>query len=144
MGYTIKKHHDPTVALGLDAILFPGSISEGPDKGNVYWVATNEEHEYVGFSSIRDLHTDRTDPEWGQTAYLSRTGVLPSSRRRGLQRRFIRVRLRWARSRGYRRVVTYCSWGNIGSIRALVREGFLPYDPEFHWVGDVIYLERDL
>ncbi len=132
------------LALSLDAILFPDSFRELPEAGNKYWLAWNEEGEPVGYASARRLREESREPRWRETAFLSRVGVLASARKGGLQRRFIRARVRWARRHGLKRVVTYTAWGNVWSARALVREQFLPYSPDYHWAGDVLYLEREL
>ncbi len=63
--------------------------------------------------------------------YLSRAGVLPWARRRGLQRQLIRVREAWGRSRGYHWCVTDSN--GAASATNLIRSGYLPWEPDDIW-----------
>ena len=144
--YRLARTHDYPTVLELDEMLFPESYRETPQMGNVYWLAlTSPESLVVGYAAARQLRQWSEDVEWERSCFLTRVGVLPSARGQGLQKRFVRARLRWAREEGYSRAVTYVSpWASVWSIRTLVRCGFLPYEPKWHWAGSVMYLEREL
>ncbi len=93
----------------------------------------------VGFCTAR---TVLGDP---QTVFLSRSGILPIARGKGLQRRMIDVRLRWAREIGATTVVTYVLYDNWASLINLIKKGFKFYSPGYRWAGkDVHYLMREL
>lgn len=76
----------------------------------------------------------------GKFAWLSTCGVLRRHRRRGLQKRLIAVRLRYAKRNGATTVYTYTVIGNNPSACALIRQGFRPATPpDDHagtWAGD--------
>ncbi len=131
-------------ALAIDAILFPETHQELPEAGNQFWLARDDEGQAVGFASVRPLREASDDSKWKETVFLSRVGVLQSARNQGLQTRFVRARLRWARRKGYKRAVTYVSWDNVWSLRVLVKAGFLPFRPTSYWAGNVTYLEREI
>lgn len=63
--------------------------------------------------------------EEGLEAHFSQVGVLPAFRGRGLQRRFVRAFLRWAREQGAKRVLSYTSADNWFSLANLGRCGFV-------------------
>ena len=88
---------------------------------SVWWVLRDGTTP-VAFGGIRDLKDGR--------GYLSRAGVLPEHKGHGLQRRLINVRVAWARRRGLKRVYTHVWAGNLGSMRSLIRCGFMPYHLE--------------
>jgi RimJ/RimL family protein N-acetyltransferase len=91
----------------------------------------------AGFCSVADIG-------YG-VAYFSAAAVEKWARGGGLQRRMIRVRLRWARRRGLRTVVTYTVKDNYPSIANLIKCGFRFYDPEDPWAGkDVLYFILNL
>jgi GNAT superfamily N-acetyltransferase len=76
--------------------------------------------------------------------YHVRAGVAPGFRGMGLQQRLIRIRERWAKRNGATYCVTDTHPDNVGSMRNLLRCGYLPYLPEHKWAGDSIYLSRKL
>ena len=140
----LKRTNDTELIFAHDRLMFPDSSRVTEEPGNAYWIVTDDDGEVVAYASVRALRVESGDPEWSATAFLSRAGVHPSARRKGLQKRLIRARVSWARRNGFKRVVTYTAWGNVPSLRALVRCGFLPYLPSYHWAGDIVYLERHI
>ncbi len=106
---------------------FPEDPLEDPGRG--YWWVMLADGEPAGFCSIRDL---KGNPD---TGYLSRAGVMPAHRGRGLQRRLIRVRLRKARKVGWTRVVT-TTYDNPASANNLIACGFRLYVPQTPWGAD--------
>jgi len=142
----IRRASDIETVRALHTILFPDTFFEGPELGNVYWIAWNDVDEPVGFCSVRPIRPTCDEPRWSETAILSRAGVLPGYRGRGLQRRFISLRIKWARSVGFSRCVSYTLRSEpTTSARNLVRSGFLPYKPAVMWATeDVDYWEKEL
>lgn len=64
--------------------------------------------------------------------YLCRAGVLPEYRGRGLQRRLVRVRERWARAHGYTACVTD-TYRNPASSNNLIACGYRLWTPKQPW-----------
>lgn len=60
--------------------------------------------------------------------YLSRSGILPAYRGKGLQKRLIRVRLNWAKRSGYTVAVSDTT-DNHPSANSLIACGFKLYTP---------------
>lgn len=77
----------------------------------------------------------------GRTGTLTMAGVRRDHRGRGLQRRLIRARLRWARQKGLTRVTTYVHRGNWRSMNNLIRCGFLVRRPN---LSEFVNFVRDL
>ncbi len=123
--------------MALNKVLFRFDDFEGPESGNVLWLATDATGEAVGFASIRPTI------DHPEMAFLSRAGVLSGHRRNGLHKRLIRVRERWARWVGYESIWTYTALWNIKSQRSLVRGGYLPWKPWWA-VADTIYFQKEL
>lgn len=70
--------------------------------------------------------------------YMHAVGVDEAYRGRHLQRRLIRVRLRWAKAHGFSHAVTYTLVDNVASSRSLVACGFKPYWPSYRWAGRTV------
>jgi GNAT superfamily N-acetyltransferase len=140
--YRIVPTKNVALVRSLEDRILAGQYFEGPDAGNSYWLVKRGAVP-VGYCSIRP---SQFDP--GATAFLSRCGVLPACRGKGLQRRCIRVRVAWARRHDYKRVITYVATDNIHSARNVIREGFEPWWPPASvgpWAGrDVAYFIKTL
>jgi GNAT superfamily N-acetyltransferase len=140
----LYRSTDITTLKAIHTLLWgPETPFECPDLGNVYWMAKMQGSP-VGYCSVRPLRKWSGEPRWGESVFLSRAGLLKLARGKGTQRRMIRKRLQWARSEGFKRACTYTSYDNVPSMRSLIREGFMPYKPEYWWAGDVVYFEREL
>lgn len=125
-------------ALALNKLLFGSIFHEGPESGNVIWLATDSTGEAVGFASIRPT-TDH--PE---AAFLSRAGVLSGHRRKGLHKRLLKVRESYALGvPEYEYLWTYTKLWNIGSSNNLIRAGFLLFTPWWAEEGN-LYLKKEL
>ncbi|MGJ7506779.1 GNAT family N-acetyltransferase [Variovorax sp. GT1P44] len=128
MKYTIRRvcgveYTDTLHALHV--LTFPADAHEPYDCG-WWWLAYDENNEPVAFAGMRaSLSED-------DGAYLSRCGVLPGHRGRGLQRRLLRARLSYARRLEAKVVITttYC---NPRSGNNLIKAGFSLYDPTAPW-----------
>ena len=132
---TVRQSRDRELIEELHREIFPKDDMPSWN-GNVFWVATCENH-YAGYCSAR-----RIDP-W--TVFFSMAGVLPGYRGRGIHRRMVDVRLRWARSWRCEYAITYALPGNWSSVASLIRQGFEVYEPKYAWVGDnVVYLRLPL
>lgn len=125
-------------ASALNKLIFGSTFYEGPESGNVLWLATDKEGEAVGFASIRPT-TDL--PE---AAFLSRAGILSGHRRRGLHKRFLKVREAYAYGQAdYEYLWSYTMPWNIGSSNNLIRAGYLLFIP---WWADEkhLYFKKEL
>lgn len=91
-----------------------------------WWIAFDDAGEPVGFCGLQP------SVRWLDCIYLCRAGVVPSARGKGLQRRLISVRLRFARAMGMRWAVTD-TFENPASSNNLIRCGFMLYEPSRPW-----------
>ena len=133
----IRKSTDSLLAIHLHSITFPGDDFED-HPNNVYWIAWDGDAP-VGFAIARETVGDDT------TVFLSRCGVLDKYRGAGLQKRFIRVRLNWARREAFQNVITYCTLDNPVSANNLIGSGFKVYCPAYAWAGRrILYLLKVL
>lgn len=85
----------------------------------------------VGFCTIEILPY--------KIAYLTRAAIDFEHQNRGVHTRMIKIREKFARDVGCKKLITYVSRDNIKSIITLVRHDFKIYDPEYAWVGDDYY-----
>lgn len=106
----------PEQARECREIDFGWSESHAPE-GCAWWV--------VDGAPVNGYCAAQITPD-GETVRLERAYVAPTLRGLGLQRRMIRVRLRFGRARGASKAYTYTWGGNVRSQRSLIREGFLP------------------
>ena len=102
-----------------------GDVSENAS-GSIYWVAYCG-REAAGFAVLSP------SARWDKTGYLSRAGVLPKFRGRGLQKKLVRVRLRATKWLGWGWVVTDTLSDNPHSMKNLIDCGFRPYEPVIVW-----------
>ena len=131
---TLRRSRDVRLVRQLHDETFPEDSWEDAD---AYWVA-RESGRPVGFCSVRHCFGE-------PSAFLTRAGVLPAGRGKGLQRRMIDVRCRWAKQEGVEYVITYTTRDNYPSITNLLRSGFRFYEPAVPWAGpDVFYFQRRL
>ena len=123
-------------ALALNKLLFGGFFHEGPESGNVIWLATDATGEAVGFASVRPT---MDEPE---SAFLSRAGVLSGHRRKGLHRRLLKAREVYCEGR-FTYIWTYTQPWNITSANNIIRAGYLLFDP---WWGqdNLLYFKKEL
>ena len=131
----LRRTDDISKILILHARCFPGDDVEPATQ---HWLLEDEEGKPAGFCSAYRL-------TWENGIYLTRAGLLPRARGRGLQRRMIRTRLRWGRDIGADFAITYTSLDNGPSIANLIRSGFSVYQPADPWVDEpVLYFFRSL
>jgi len=102
------------------------------------WFVVTDGPKYVAFGGMRYL------PKMVNWAYLNRSGVLNAHRGRGLQKRLIRARERYARRVGIKVLVTDTSF-NPASANSLIATGFRVYDPVEPWAFEhSIYWKKEL
>lgn len=105
-------------------------------KENVCWIAWKGK-EPIGFTVLTKLSHG--------IIFLSRSGVLPKYRGNKLQKRFIRVRERYARKHGYKNIITYTKIFNINSSRSIQKCGYELYVPEYEYADkDCLYWIKQL
>jgi GNAT superfamily N-acetyltransferase len=81
---------------------------------------------------------------WTDCGYLCRAGVIPAARGQGLQKQFIRVRLRQAKALGWKWVVTDTT-DNPASANSLISTGFKLFQPTKPWgFKNTLYWRRKL
>ena len=92
-----------------------------------YWGAFDTDKNLLAFGGlVRSVR-------FYDTVYLHAAGVAESARGHRLQRRLIRVRLRWAKANGYRWAITDTVPYNPASACSLIACGFKPYWPKKQW-----------
>jgi N-acetylglutamate synthase-like GNAT family acetyltransferase len=102
-----------------------------------WWIAT-ENNRDIGFAGLT-----RT-VSWHDCGYLCRAGVVPNSRGQGLQKKFIRVRIRQAKALGWKWLVTDTT-DNPASANSLIACGFKIFEPTKPWgFTNTIYWRRKL
>ena len=109
----------------LDRLIFAADAPQKLD-GRVWWLARLG-RKVVGFAGML------VD---GDTAFLSRAGVIESARGRGIHHAMIRARVSYARSVGCTQVLTYTLASNVNSANNLIAEGFRLWTPAEPWFGD--------
>ena len=81
---------------------------------------------------------------WSDCVYMARSGVIPAFRGKGLQKRMIVIRERWARRKGYKWSVTDTS-ENPPSANSLISRGYRIYEPTVTWgLATAIYWRKRL
>ncbi len=123
-------------ASALNKLIFGATFHEGPELGNVMWLATDEEGEAVAFASVRPT------ADLPKFAFLSRVGVISGHRRQGLHTRLIRVRESYCSGR-FHMIWSYTADWNLGSANNLIRQGYTLFSP--WWAQEnKLYFKKDL
>jgi len=92
-----------------------------------YWyVAYTQDGEAAGFAGIVP------SARWSDTMYLCRAGVVLAHRGRGLQKKFIKARVRKAKALGMNWVISD-THQNPASANSLIATGFKMFDPSQPW-----------
>ncbi|MHA1676469.1 MAG: GNAT family N-acetyltransferase, partial [Candidatus Njordarchaeales archaeon] len=94
--FSIRKTYSEPLMKSLHSDTFPLDEFHHSTK-NHYW-AIKKDGDHVGFCILTILDTD--------IAFLSRAGLMESARGRGLHRKMILVRERYARSKGVKSIIT--------------------------------------
>lgn len=109
----------------LDTLCFAGSAPPLTSRDGCWWMATRDGNP-VGYAGIMQA---ASTPDGG---YLARAGVMPAARGEGLQKRLIRLRLRYAKAQGWRTVVTD-TCDNPASANSLIACGARMFNPDSPW-----------
>jgi GNAT superfamily N-acetyltransferase len=132
----VRRSDDVLLVTSLNHIIMPeDDLDHHPD--DQYWVAWDDKTP-VGFAVCRVLEFDKA------TCYFTRSGVMPTHRGRGLQKRLIRARLRWAKSAGCTSAITYTIQDNPQSYSNLQSCGFKLYQPDYEWVDGCLFWIRHI
>lgn len=138
MRITFRATDDAQQIIALQALLFPADDRVRLDSFVQAWAGYDESDFPVAFCTARHWVSEGA-------VFLERAGVMPAFNGKGLQRRMIRLRERWARSIGAGVVLTYVAPKNYQSMVNLLRCGYRFYDPATEWAGpEMHYMERAL
>jgi predicted acetyltransferase len=92
-----------------------------------YWWIAIKNGVDIGFAGL--VHSSR----WTDCCNLIRAGVVPDHRGQGLQKKFIRVRIRQAKALKMNWIVT-STYDNPASANSLISCGFKMFDPTNPWM----------
>lgn len=127
--FRIKKAYsmnDISNVFFLNETIFPcDELEIGGD--SYYWLAWKEKTP-VGFACLNILEDG--------IGYLTRGGILDEHRGKGLHTRLIDARIRFAKKRGLKQLITYTLTENVFSMVSLVRKGFKIYSPCYEYAGE--------
>lgn len=122
---------DPAVwamLVNLDSACFLQSAPPLTDNEGQWWVAKVGD-DTAGYCAIRESASSK------EGAYLSRCGVLPRFRGKGLQKKMLRIRIAHARRTGFKYIVTD-TCDNPASGNSLIACGFRMITPSYKWSFD--------
>jgi N-acetylglutamate synthase-like GNAT family acetyltransferase len=132
----IRKESVQVRLLALQNICLPYDTPVDTNFG-CWWIA-NEAGRDTGFAGLT-----RT-VSWTDCGYLCRAGVVPTARGQGLQKEFIRVRIRQAKAFGWKWLVTDTT-DNPASANSLIATGFKMFEPSKPWgFKHTLYWRRKL
>ena len=115
--------------LPLDTVLSP--------KVGWWWIAYCDGR-LAGFAAM--MQSSKT-PE---AVYLARAGTLEAFRGRGLQKKLIRERLKFAKDLGMTQAITDTT-DNVASANALIATGFRMFEPDDPWgLSNTLYWRKSL
>jgi predicted acetyltransferase len=92
-----------------------------------YWWIAIKNGVDIGFAGL--VYSSR----WTDCCNLIRAGVVPDHRGQGLQKKFIRVRIRQAKALKMNWIVT-STYDNPASANSLIACGFKMFDPSVPWM----------
>lgn len=104
-------------------------------EGREWWLVWDGD-KAVGFAGIKVME---------DFAFMCLSGILPSYRGNGLQKRLIKARESFAKRCGLSEVITYTLITNPASSNNLIKRGYRLYEPQYAWQGRwVLYWSRSL
>ena len=137
--FKIKKVSKPDVPRALHKAIFAEEADWEEPRNSQYWVIYDDMSDPVGFACCYQIVGEPT------AMFLSRAGLLPCARGKGLHRRLIEVRLRWGKRQGLDQAITYTHRRNATSFANLQQCGFALYIPENEYAGeDFLYFYTEL
>lgn len=103
-----------------------------------YWWLAFDGDLPVGFACMTDVDS------WPGSGYLSRVGVMPSHRGKGIQRQLMRVCERKAKALKWDRIIS-TTYNNPASANNFIACGYRTYEPQTRWgAPDTIYWRKEL
>jgi len=133
--FSVRRTDSVDKVIELFFTISPDDDWPGRDN-SVYWLM-HLDKEPCGLTIATPVDKD--------TIYAAYSGILPGVRGKGLGRRLIAVREKWARAQGYKHVVTYTLTTNGSSMYNLFKCGYKVYDPAYPYQGnDVVYFIKNL
>jgi RimJ/RimL family protein N-acetyltransferase len=136
--YYIKRSENKELIKKLHDEIFPDDIWCGLEH-TVSWVVWFNKKP-VGFCLL-----NISDSDYG---YYTRAGINKKHWGKGLHKRMLLVREKFARQFGYSRIVTYTTIDNIQSISNLQKRGYMIYEPKSKYADDkknkFLYWKKDL
>jgi len=132
----IRKQSSQDKLSALQKICLPFDQPYDTNFGS-WWIATANGVD-IGFAGlVRTV-------SWTDCGYLCRAGVVPAARGQGLQKQFIRVRIRQAKALGWKWVITDTT-DNPASANSLIATGFKLFQPTKPWgFKNTLYWRRKL
>jgi GNAT superfamily N-acetyltransferase len=98
------------------------------DTNHGYWWIATQDGVDCAFAGLV------CSPWWTDCGYLIRCGVVPDMRGQGLQKKFIRVRIRQAKTLKMNWVIT-STFDNPASANSLIACGFKMFNPTRPWMA---------
>jgi N-acetylglutamate synthase-like GNAT family acetyltransferase len=98
------------------------------DTNHGYWWIATQDGVDCAFAGLV------CSPWWSDCGYLIRCGVVPDMRGQGLQKKFIRVRIRQAKALKMNWVIT-STYDNPASANSLISCGFKMFNPTKPWMA---------
>jgi N-acetylglutamate synthase-like GNAT family acetyltransferase len=90
-----------------------------------WWIASEDGND-IGFAGLtRSI-------SWTDCGYLCRAGVVPNARGKGVQKKLIRIRIRQAKTFGWKWLITDTT-NNPASANSLIACGFKLFEPTKPW-----------
>jgi GNAT superfamily N-acetyltransferase len=90
-----------------------------------WWIASQDGRDIGSAGLVRSV-------SWIDCGYLCRAGVVPTHRGQGLQKKFIRVRIRQAKALGWKWLISDTT-ENPASANSLISCGFKMFEPSKPW-----------
>jgi predicted acetyltransferase len=126
--FVLAFEHDNFAAFlaRLDACARGIDLPNGFVAHSTYWLV-RDQGEVVGVSNIRHSLTSALRREGGNIGY----GIRPSARRRGFGATILRKSVDRAGALGLSRVLVTCAKANVGSVKAILRNGGILESEEY-------------
>lgn len=123
----------------LQQICFGETYETTKDLNQTHLWLASEDGSPIAFASLTEY------PDQPDTAFLSLSGVIPSARGKGLQKKLIKKREALCKKLGKTRIISYASYDNIYSANNLIRCGYRLYQPEWEWaVKHAYYFQKKI
>ncbi len=108
----------------LDIVLF--GLGTYEFKNNRDWWVIEKDMQIIAYCGCLYKHKE-------SVCIFNRAWVNPVFRRQGIQSRMIQTRIRRAKAKRIKHIITYTTADNINSANNLIRSGFLLYSPQYRY-----------